>query len=326
MQQKSADPPRLDDDASSHRDVDAPTPDGFDSPVATPTSADHGKAWQEANRDWWESNPMRYDWREALGVEEFSEEFYDEIDRRFFEVVATFMPWKRVPFDNLIDFDALGNKDVLEIGVGNGSHAQLLAQHAKSYNGVDLTDYAIHSTTKRLEVRGLSEHATLTRMDAENLEFPDESFDFVWSWGVIHHSSHTEKIVQQIKRVLRPGGRAKVMVYHRNWWNYYVASALLRGIIQGQLFKGMSLHEILQGSTDGAIARFYSIDEWKKLISPHLTVEDVEIHGPKTDLVLIPASPFKDALLKATPNGLSRLLTHRGRLGTFLVSTIHKDA
>ena len=74
------------------------------------------------------------------------------------------------------------------------------------------------------------------------------------------------------------------------------------------------------------IARFYSIDEWKKLISPHLTVEDVEIHGPKTDLVLIPASPFKDVLLKATPNGLSRLLTHRGRLGTFLVSTIHKDA
>ncbi|MBK7629849.1 MAG: class I SAM-dependent methyltransferase [Ignavibacteriales bacterium] len=43
----------------------------------------------------------------------------------------------------MIDFESLKNKKVLEIGVGNGSHAALLAKYAKDFTGIDLTDYAI---------------------------------------------------------------------------------------------------------------------------------------------------------------------------------------
>jgi len=91
------------------------------------------------------------------------------------------------------------------VGVGCGSHAQLLAPpRAGSYTGIDLTDYAVECTRRRFWAIGLD--GRIQQMDAENMEFPDASFDFVWSWGVIHHSSDTRKALAEITRVLRPGG------------------------------------------------------------------------------------------------------------------------
>ena len=142
---------------------------------------------------------MRYDWKETVKFEEFSEAFYKAIDGRFFENVYETMPNHRIPFDNLIDFAGLGTKNVLEIGVGNGSHAQLLATHAGSFTGIDITDYAIQSTKKRIEVFGLT--ANITRMGTEHMAFKDSTFDFLWSWGAIHHSSNAEQIVKEIYRV-----------------------------------------------------------------------------------------------------------------------------
>ncbi len=131
-------------------------PQGFSHPTALPASGDEARGWQDANRSWWESHPMRYDWKDGIPYEEFSKEFYAEIDRRFFSAVELYAPCKKIPFDWLIDFDSLGTKDVLEIGVGNGSHAQLLAEHAKSFTGIDLTEYAVKSTSERMRVFGLA--------------------------------------------------------------------------------------------------------------------------------------------------------------------------
>ena len=154
-------------------------PNGFDSPIALPVSAEQQSEWQVANQEWWEQHPMRYDFSESLEVPEFSPSFYDEIDRRFFADAATMLSWTRIPFDSLIDFASLKNKDVLEIGCGSGSHAQLLANHARSYTGIDLTSYATRSTSQRFKVLGLN--ATIRQMDAEKMEFPDGSFDHIWS-------------------------------------------------------------------------------------------------------------------------------------------------
>src|SRR5262245_57907331 len=130
--------------------INKKAPRDFAEPTMLPRDAQQQETWQELNRKWWQQNPMRYDWREGLGYQEFSKEFYQEIDRRFFSDVREYMPWKRIPFDPLIDFDRLKSQDMLEIGVGSGSHAALLAQHAKSYTGIDLTDYAVKSTSTRL--------------------------------------------------------------------------------------------------------------------------------------------------------------------------------
>jgi 2-polyprenyl-3-methyl-5-hydroxy-6-metoxy-1,4-benzoquinol methylase len=298
-------------------------PPGFDNPIALPSTPAEELAWQEANREWWEQHPMRYDFSEKLEVAEFSKQFYEEIDKRFFADAATMMSWRKLPFDSLIDFDSLNKKDVLEIGCGNGSHAQLLAKHARTYTGIDLTSYAIKSTTQRLNQLGLN--GTVTRMDAEHMNFPDEAFDYVWSWGVIHHSANTRQIIKQIHGVLRPGGEAQIMVYHRNFWTYRVFAGLMAGIGHGHLLRTKSFHEASQLMTDGAIARFYRADEWKTLVSDLFEVRDIRILGSKTGLVPFPPGRMKKGLMALIPNGVSRFLNNQMKFGNFLFSTLRKN-
>ncbi len=270
---------------------------------------------------------MRYDFSEGIGATEFSKDFYEKVDERFFSDVWTFMPWNKVPFDPLIDFASLSKKDVLEIGVGNGSHAQIISGFAGSYTGIDLTEYAVKSTTKRLQLLDqVRPHVSVTRMDAEKMDFADGSFDFVWSWGVIHHSANTRKILEEIHRVLRPGGAVITMVYYRNYWNYYIVSGLFRGIFQGTLWKTRSLHETRQGLIDGAIARYYTIPEWRSLVSDLFSVEGVKIYGSKSELLPLPSGRVKSVLKSLIPNSLGRVLTNQCRMGMFLVSTLRKPA
>lgn len=143
-------------------------PKGFVNPTSSPGIPEEHCQWQDENSSWWESHPMRYDWKERVSVKEFTKEFFVEIDNRFFTNAKEFMPWKEIPFDLLIDFDSLRDKHVLEIGVGNGSHAQLLAHYAQSFTGIDITDYAVKSTSERMKCFGLK--ATIIRMDAEHMQ------------------------------------------------------------------------------------------------------------------------------------------------------------
>ena len=93
---------------------------------------------------------------------------------------------------------------VLEIGVGLGAdHHQFAAAGAELF-GIDLTERAIAHTQHRLTVFGLK--SDLAVGDAENLNFPDESFDKVYSWGVLHHSPDTPKAIAEVWRVLKRGG------------------------------------------------------------------------------------------------------------------------
>jgi ubiquinone/menaquinone biosynthesis C-methylase UbiE len=295
-------------------------PEGFTNPTAFPSGFDQARTWQELNRTWWESHPMRYDWIQEIPYKEFSKEFYLEIDRRFFDSVRLYAPWKSVPFD-FIDFEALKGKDVLEIGVGNGSHAQLLAAHSKSFTGIDLTDYAVKSTSDRMRCFQLK--ARILRMDAEQMQFDDNSFDFIWTWGVIHHSSNTRSILEEMHRVLKPQGEAIAMVYHRGVWNYYFTGAL-RSIAEGGIWKGRPLHDTVQEFTDGAMARYYSISEWKHLVADLFALRSIQTLGQKTDLVPIPAGRFKNAILGLIPNRLSRFMTNKCRMGSFLVAKMAK--
>lgn len=111
------------------------------------------------------------------------------------------------------NFEAALGKKVLEIGVGLGADHQRFAEAGAILTGVDLTARAIDMTRQRFKNLGLM--SDLRVGDAENLEFPDSSFDTVYSWGVIHHSPDTQKAVHEIFRVLKHGGEAKVMIYHK---------------------------------------------------------------------------------------------------------------
>jgi SAM-dependent methyltransferase len=287
-----------------------------------PQTADQASQWQARNRQWWEKHPMRYDWKDKLDVEEFSPPFYEEIDRRFFGDAEEYLPARALPFDRLIPFDQLPQLDVLEIGVGNGSHAGLLARHAKNFTGIDLTAYAVKSTSERLRLT--SPGARVLRMDAERMAFPDHSFDFIWSWGVIHHSSDTRNVLREMHRVLRPGGRAVVMVYHRNFWNYYVMSGLLHGLLRGMWFRTRSVHKIMQLTTDGALARFYSPQEWKATAADFFTIDNQAVFGSKSHIVPLPAGGLKNFAMRLVPGPVSRLLNNKLGMGAFLVSHMRR--
>lgn len=122
-------------------------------------------------------------------------------------------------------------KDVLEVGVGMGADlAEWASAGPHSLIGVDATSSAVAHARQRLSLSGLD--GSLTIADAESLPFKGNSFDLVYSWGVLHHTSDTAGAVEEVFRVLRPGGVARIAVYHSFsvvglmlWIRY----ALLRG-------------------------------------------------------------------------------------------------
>jgi ubiquinone/menaquinone biosynthesis C-methylase UbiE len=294
----------------------------FTSPEIIPQNENDHIDWQNANKKFWENNPMRYDWNSKIDYTEGSENFFKEIDRRFFDSFESIFNWKKIPFDNFVNIEALKNKKVLEIGVGNGSHAQILAKNSLDYEGIDITDFAVEMTKKRLKNFNLQ--GTISKMDAENLGFKENTFDYIWSWGVIHHSSNTKKIISEINRVLKPKGKAFIMVYNRGWWNYYFVGIFFYGILKFGFFKGKSLNQIIQENTDGALARYYSKETWKKLTKKYFKTNFINISGNKSDIFPIPNSAFKRFILKKTPPKIFNLFLSYFKMGSFLISQIEK--
>lgn len=295
---------------------------GFEDPIQLPADGDTARQWQDANKSWWEKTPMRYDWRESIGIQPGTRAYYEEIDRRFLAAVKHYLPWQRFPFELLIPYGELQALDVLEIGVGQGTHAQLIATHAKSFTGIDLTGAACVATTKRFELAGLA--GNVRQMDAEAMSFPDGSFDFIWSWGVIHHSANTQKVLREMHRVLRPGGRATVMVYYRSLIQYYLINGIARGLLRGEFWTTGDIHKINQSATDGALARFFSTDEFCRLLGGLFNVEKTWITGQKPDAVPLPNGRLKAWLIAHLPDAITRFITDRLRAGVFLIVSVRR--
>ena len=300
-------------------------PEDFGAPTGLPAESDQARRWQQQNQLWWERHPMKYDETEAtrLVAEPGSAAFFHEVDERFFIRAEQIIGWSRRPFDTLIDFDALKEKRVLEVGVGCGSHASLLSSAAGSFTGIDLTEYATRMTSRRFQMEG--RRSAISRMDAEQLAFPDASFDFVWSWGVIHHSANTRRVLEEIHRVLRPGGICTCMVYHWSPWNAWIRGGLYYGILRGGFLRTRSLHRLLQETTDGALARYYTVDEWRELASERFTVESVRVYGHKEQLLPLPFGRAKERLARLIPDRVGRWITNRPSIGFMLVSTLRKS-
>lgn len=276
---------------------------------------------QEGNRAWWQSKPMAYGWRDPIRFAEGTREFFEELDRRFF-YASPFFEGNR-PFAGLIPFELLKEKRVLEIGCGLGSHAQLLAETGCQLTAIDLTHKAIELTRRRLEIKNLI--VDLQVMDAEAIEFPDEEFDFVWSWGVIHHSSRPERIVKEVYRVLKPGGKFRLMVYHLA--SLTALYSIGRGFLTGKFFKGMSMEEVLNFYSDGYIARFYTKDQLTKLLRDYgFAKVELYILGQKSELIPIPGAGLvgrmKYDILEAIPDDIAKYVL--SKVGNFLFAVASK--
>lgn len=175
----------------------------------------------------------------------------------------------------IFDFAAFheGNKkDVLEIGVGMGAdHVEWAKSIPNSLYGVDLTPRAIEHTNKRLALYGLVSDIKVA--DAESLSFDDGSFDLVYTWGVLHHSPDTPQAISEVFRVLRPGGVARIMIYHKYSLTGYMLW-MRYGLLAGRPFR--SLRDIYFNHLESPGTKAYSVNEAKKMCSQFSNV-DVKI-------------------------------------------------
>jgi SAM-dependent methyltransferase len=160
---------------------------------------------KEAVREHWEADPCGTKLAEA---EPGTPEFFEQVERRRYELepfIAEFAEFERWR----------GNR-VLEVGVGLGSDFVQFARAGASVTGIDLTEAAAAAVRKRLAFEGLD--GDVRAADAEALPFDDGSFDLVYSWGVLHHTPDTARAVAEVRRVLAPGGEARIMLYARHSW------------------------------------------------------------------------------------------------------------
>jgi SAM-dependent methyltransferase len=123
------------------------------------------------------------------------------------------------PLYELVPFSGTNGLRVLEIGCGLGTDAAMFARSGAAYVGLDLTEPAARLTKQKLRTYGLP--GSTLQADAEHLPLGDAQFDVAYSWGVIHHTPDTQACVDELQRVLRPGGKLILMLYSKHGWWYY---------------------------------------------------------------------------------------------------------
>ena len=256
-----------------------------------PKAIDPSQELKERVRAFWQEHPCGTKFSDA---EMGTREFFDRVEAHRYG-----KEW-HIPI--AADFSSTRGLKVLEIGCGLGTDGAQFAKAGADYTGIDLTEASIELAQKRFELDGLKGEFRVS--DAENLDFDEETFDLVYSHGVLHHTPETGTAVREVHRVLKPGGRAMVMLYHRGSYNYRVGIRVLRragaGLLKSesgikivhsltgepidslrehaQLAKsnGGSADEFLSQSTDGAgnpLARVYSRREARDLFRDFRKVE-----------------------------------------------------
>ena len=146
-------------------------------------------------------------------------EFFDRYDKYRYSKEAHILT-------NLDRVDFSG-KRILEIGLGQGADAEHLIRRGAIYTGVDLTEESARRVRLRFEIKGL-EFEDVRQASVLSLPFDDDSFDIVFSHGVLHHVPEVKKASAEIARVIKPGGELIAMLYAKRSVNYLLSISIVR--------------------------------------------------------------------------------------------------
>lgn len=163
-------------------------------------------------KDFWNRNVCQTEFIKA--GERGSRQFFEEAEKIRYKY-HFYLP---LLFDEISRKYAGGK--LLEVGCGMGTDLLQLARRGMKTTGIDITEEGINLAKMRFGLYSIP--AELKIDDAENLSFSDNSFDVVYSFGVLHHTPDTQKSIDEVLRVLKPGGSAIIMLYHRRSFNYIV--------------------------------------------------------------------------------------------------------
>ncbi len=199
-------------------------------------------AGKDAIRAWWAAAPMTY--AQAHGGTEYRRpdgtvETVELGSRRFFELAdETLYRWNEGlhgaegPFARIFDYTGHRGRPVLEVGCGMGCMAMNWALRGARVTAVDLNPVAVAQTRRRFAIFGLD--GDIREAGAEALPFADASFDYVYSWGVLHHTPGIGRAIEEIHRVLAPGGRVGLMLYNRRSIFYRYLVAYVEGVVNAE--------------------------------------------------------------------------------------------
>ena len=147
----------------------------------------------------------------------FSAQFWEKADKKRYQDETNFAEL----FSEILKPSLVS----LEVGCGSGNDLRTFARHGLRVTGLDYSPENAYLTNVGLKSCKLP--GRVISGDAECLPFPDASFDLVYSWGVLHHTPKTQQCVDEIYRVLRPGGKAVVMLYHKGYQYWYFLSTYI---------------------------------------------------------------------------------------------------
>lgn len=160
-------------------------------------------------REYWNNRPCNIRHSPSpLGTREY----FDEVEARKYFVES------HIPA--FADFERWRGKKVLEIGCGIGTDTINFARHGAHVTAVDLTEKSLALAKRRAETFGLEDRIRFFQANAEELSayVPVESYDLIYSFGVIHHTPHPERVLDQLKLYAKPGTSLRIMVYYRWSW------------------------------------------------------------------------------------------------------------
>lgn len=230
--------------------------------------------WQNSPCDSWFTNEPRG-----------TVAFYQSLDKHRYRVHRRLQA--------AVGFERTRGLRVLEIGCGCGSEAERFARAGAHYTAIDLTDAALGITRQRFQLASLQ--GQFVQGDAENLPLDNDSFDFVYSHGVLHHTPDTARTIRKVHRVLSPGGRAVIMLYYRDSFNYYVNLGVVRRLrvhlLRTEL--GIKLTRMLFGETEQHLRRHAELIRE----NPSSYLEMQNMLNRNTDG---PDNPLSQAFSKAT--------------------------
>jgi SAM-dependent methyltransferase len=232
---------------------------------------------KERVRAYWEAEPCNTD---LASSPPGTKAFYDEVERERYRV-EPFIP-------AFAQFERWRDRDVLEIGVGLGTDFVRFVRAGARATGVDITRASVDAVRERLALEELD--ANVVVADAEALPFGDGSFDLVYSWGVLHHTPETRRAVEEVRRVLRPDGEARVMLYGRRSW-VALRSWLRWAALRGRPWQSFS--HVLATRIESPGTKAYTPRELRRLfdcfsdveLHPFVTAYDRQTGGPVADLL-----------------------------------------
>ena len=184
-----------------------------------------------------------------------TKEYFDDVEEKRYTAEP------HIPL--FADFESYKGKKVLEVGCGMATEGINFVKHRAEYTGTDLSEESLELAKKRFGV--YNKEGKFYAGNSEKLTsfVPVETYDLIYSFGVIHHSPHPEKIISEIKKYMNKDSTLKIMLYASESWKNYMIEA------------GYDQPEAQYGCP---IANTYTKDEVRKLLDGFdVTIEQYHI-------------------------------------------------